>query len=62
MKIRDIGMKATISYKFCPLSEMDYSIRQIYVNVANFTLLNFHLCSNIILKHGQKCVIYLELI
>lgn len=55
------GRNATISCKFCPLSERDYSIREIYGNAADFTLLNFHLCSNIILKPEQKYVIYLEL-
>ena len=55
------GGNATISCKFCPLSERDYSIREIYGNAADFTLLNFHLCSNIVLKPEQKYVIYLEL-
>lgn len=64
MKIRELGMKgrnATVCCKFCPLSERDYSIREIYGNADDFTLLNFHLCNNIVLKNGQKYVIYLEL-
>lgn len=64
MKIRELGMKgrnATISCKFCPLPERDYSIREIYGNAADVTLLNFPLCSDIVLKPEQKYVIYLEL-
>lgn len=55
------GRNTTISCKFCPLSERDYSIREIYGNAADYTLLNFHLCSNIILKAEQKYAIYLKL-
>lgn len=51
---------AKISCTFWPLSERDYSIREIYGNPANFTLLNFHLCSNIVLKAAQKYAVYLE--
>lgn len=44
------GKKATVSCKFGPLADGDYSIREIYGNVRRFTLVNFHLWSNIILK------------
>lgn len=57
----DKRRNAKISCKFWPLSEKDYSIREIYGNPANFTLLNFHLCSNIVLKSEQKYAVYLEL-
>lgn len=57
----DKRRNAKISCKFWPLSERDYSIREIYGNPANFTLLNFHLCSNIVLKAEQKYAVYLEL-
>lgn len=55
------GRNAKMSGKFYPLSERDNSIREIYGNAANFTLLNFHLCSNIISKPEQKYAVYLEL-
>lgn len=57
----DKSRNAKISCTFWPLSERDKSIREIYGNPANFTLLNFHLCSNIVLKAEQKYVVYLEL-
>lgn len=45
-----------------PLSKRNYSIREIYGNAADFTFLNFPLCSNIIFKPEQpKYAIYLEL-
>lgn len=56
----DKSRNAKISCTFWPLSERDYSIREIYGNPANFTLLNFHLCSNIVLKAEQKYAVYLE--
>lgn len=56
----DKSRNAKISCRFWPLSERDYSIREIYGNAANFTLLNFHLCSNIVLTK-QKYAVYLEL-
>ena len=55
------GRNATMSCKCYTLYERDYSIREIYGNAADFNLLNFHLCSNMVLKPVQKYVIYLEL-
>lgn len=53
MKIQEVGIKGGM--------QKYHYIREIYGNLANFTLLNFHLCSNIVLKAEQKYAVYLEL-
>lgn len=57
MKIRELGMKgrnATVSCKFCPLSERDYSIREIYGNAGWFYFVELSFMWQYRFKTGTK--------